>query len=143
MSDNFRGILEKGSFMVSASDLSDESLLRYYDNIRRQVEAERDNEHKFMTSNSIKEYAESLRVELDKRRLSHTPIDWWAHQQTDAITPPRSEANQPLYAPSHEATTTEIVEEIKLADRDSTDPLNNLKSRIHTLLRDSAKPASD
>jgi hypothetical protein len=64
---------------MSASDLSDESLLRYYDSIRRQVEAERDNKHKFMTSNSIKEYAESLRVELGKRRLSHTPIDWSAH----------------------------------------------------------------
>jgi hypothetical protein len=62
---------------VSASDLSDESLLRYYNNIRQQVEAERGNKHKFMTSDSIKEYAESLRLELHKRRLSYAPIDWW------------------------------------------------------------------
>jgi hypothetical protein len=33
---------------VSASNLSDESLLRYYD---------RANQHKFMTVNSIKDYA--------------------------------------------------------------------------------------
>jgi len=62
---------------VSVSDLSDESLLRYYDSIRKQVEADRGNKHKFMTSDSIKEYAESLRLELHKRRLSYAPIDWW------------------------------------------------------------------
>jgi hypothetical protein len=97
---------------VSGSDLSDESLLRYYNNIRQQVEAERGNKHKFMTSDLIKEYAESLRLELYKRRLSHTPIDWWTNQQTDAVTSPGSDASERLYPVANEATVTETAEEI-------------------------------
>jgi hypothetical protein len=31
-------------------------------------------------ADSIKEYAESLRIELVKRRLRYTPIDWWTDQ---------------------------------------------------------------
>jgi len=97
---------------MSASDLSDESLLRYYDSIRQAVEAERRNKHKFMTSDSIKEYAETLRLELYKRRLSDAPIDWWPNQQTDAVTPPRSDASERLYPFANEAKATEIAEEI-------------------------------
>ena len=62
---------------MSASNLSDESLLRFYDNIRAQVEAERTSKTKFMTAKSIKEYAEKLRLEMFKRRLQFTPIDGW------------------------------------------------------------------
>ena len=80
-------VFEKETLFVSASDLSDESLLRYYDNIRKQVEADRGNKHKFMTSDTIKAYAESLRLELYERQLSHAPIDWWADQQTDTVAP--------------------------------------------------------
>jgi hypothetical protein len=75
--------LNKEPIFVSASDLSDESLLRYYDAIRKQVEADRDSKHKLVGSHSIKEYAESLRIELHKRRLPYTAIDWSADQQTD------------------------------------------------------------
>jgi hypothetical protein len=45
------------------SDLREESLLRYYDNIPKQVEVDKGNKHKFMASASIKEYAELLRLE--------------------------------------------------------------------------------
>jgi len=62
---------------LSASDLRDESLLRFHDNIRTQVEADRGSKHKLMTADSIKEYAETLRIELVKRHLRFTPIDWW------------------------------------------------------------------
>jgi hypothetical protein len=65
---------------VSVSHLSDESLLRYYDSIRSHVDAERSSQHKFMAADSIKEYADSLRIELVKRRLRFTPIDWWTDQ---------------------------------------------------------------
>jgi DNA phosphorothioation-dependent restriction protein DptG len=108
---DLRGIGKKEALFVSASDLSDESLLRYYDSIREAVEAERRNKHKFMTSDSIKEYAESLRVELHKRRLSHAPIDWWANQQTDTVTPRKSDASE-LLSFANEATATETAEEI-------------------------------
>ena len=60
---------------MSASDLSDESLLRYYDAIRKQVEADRDSKHKLVGGDAIKEYAESFRLELHKRRLPYTAID--------------------------------------------------------------------
>ena len=76
---------------MSMSDLSDESLLRYYDNIRKQVEADKGNKHKFVASASIKEYAEWFRVELYKRRLPHPPIDWGTDEQTDTVTPPKSD----------------------------------------------------
>ena len=66
--------------LVRVSHLCDESLLRYYDSIRAQVDAERSSKHKFMAADSIKEYAESLRLELVKRRLPFTPIDWWTDQ---------------------------------------------------------------
>jgi hypothetical protein len=46
---------------TTARVAADESLLRYYDNIRKQVEADRGNKHKFVASASIKEYAESFR----------------------------------------------------------------------------------
>jgi hypothetical protein len=57
--------------------MSDESLLRYYESIRTQVEADRGMPHKFISSDVIKEYAEGLRLELVKRRLPFTPINWW------------------------------------------------------------------
>ena len=76
---------------MSASDLSDESLLRYYDAIRKQVEADRDSKHKLVGGDAIKEYAESLRLELHKRRLPYTAIDWSSDQQ--ANTPPKSDVS--------------------------------------------------
>ena len=59
------------------SHMSDESFLRYYDGIRVQVEADRGNKYKFTTSDSIKAYAEALRTELARRRVSYTSIYWW------------------------------------------------------------------
>jgi hypothetical protein len=82
---------------VSASDLSDESLLRYYNSIRKQVEADRDRKHKFMGGDTIKEYAESLRLELYKRRLPYTAIDWSGDQQ--ANTPPALRERLPHAVP--------------------------------------------
>ena len=73
---------------MSASNLSDESLLRFYDNIRAQVEAERTSTTKFMTANSIKEYAEKLRLEMFKRRLQFTPIDGWTGQHPETVVQP-------------------------------------------------------
>jgi len=54
--------------------------LRYYDSIRKQVEADRDSKHKLVAGNTIKEYAESLRLELYKRQLRFTEIEWSADQ---------------------------------------------------------------
>jgi hypothetical protein len=74
--------MEQRSLFVSASDLSDESLLLYYESIRKQVEADRDSKHKLVAGDTIKEYAESLRLELYKRQLRFTEIEWSADQHS-------------------------------------------------------------
>jgi hypothetical protein len=61
---------------VGVAHLKDEALLRFYESIRIQVEAERDLPHKFMTGDSVKQYAATLRDELTRRRLHHNPIEW-------------------------------------------------------------------
>jgi hypothetical protein len=66
---------------MSLSDLSDESLLRYYESIRKEIEADREamrrgHKHFFANTDAIKKYAASLREEMDRRRLSYSPIVW-------------------------------------------------------------------
>ena len=61
---------------MGIAGLRDESLLSFYDGIRREVEADRRSKHKFAAGRSVKEYAEALRGEMTKRRLQHTPIEW-------------------------------------------------------------------
>ena len=61
---------------MGISNLNDESILTFYDNIREQVEAERGLQFKLMTGDSVKQRATALREEMIKRRLQHTPIEW-------------------------------------------------------------------
>ncbi len=55
----------------------DERLLAFYENIRRQVELDQQSggPHRLI-GEGVKRYAESLREEMDRRRLRFTPIDW-------------------------------------------------------------------
>lgn len=61
---------------MAIEKLRDESILRFYDGIRREVEADRSYKRKFMIGTSVRQYAEALRVEMTRRRLRHTPIEW-------------------------------------------------------------------
>lgn len=61
---------------MGIESLNDETILRFYENVRTQVKAERQLPHKFMTGDSVKQYAANLREELTRRRLQHNPIDW-------------------------------------------------------------------
>jgi hypothetical protein len=61
---------------VAFENLRDESLLRFYDNIRSQFEADRGSKHKFTNGPSVKQHASALREEMSKRRLQHIPIEW-------------------------------------------------------------------
>jgi hypothetical protein len=61
---------------MSIEKMPDERVKIFYENIRQQVEAERDLKYRLMSSRSIRQYADQLRDELIKRRLRHTPIDW-------------------------------------------------------------------
>ena len=56
--------------------LADESLLGFYENVRKPVDADRGNKHQFMTARSVREYAESLRGEIARRRLNSALIVW-------------------------------------------------------------------
>jgi hypothetical protein len=66
---------------MSLSALSDESLLCFYESIRKEVEADRESmrrgdRHFLANNDAIKEYAASLREEMDRRELSYVPIVW-------------------------------------------------------------------
>ena len=57
--------------------LSDESVLRFYEDIRQQVAADLANEtrYRFM-GDAAKQQAERLRIEIARRRLKCNPIEW-------------------------------------------------------------------
>jgi hypothetical protein len=57
------------------SKANDDSLLAFYESVRRQVEADRHSKYCF-TGKVAKEYAEQLREEIERRRLRFTPIEW-------------------------------------------------------------------
>ena len=61
---------------MAIENLKDESILNFYEGIRRETEADRRSKYKFANGRSVKEYAEALRGEMTKRRLQHTPIEW-------------------------------------------------------------------
>jgi hypothetical protein len=62
---------------MAIQNLSDESLLTLYENIRQQVSADirLGSPHRLM-GETAKEYAERLREEIDRRRLQVNPIIW-------------------------------------------------------------------
>ncbi len=62
---------------MTLEKLADENVLRLYENIREQVAADQrsGSRYRFM-GETVKEYAERLRNEIDRRRLDYRPIDW-------------------------------------------------------------------
>ena len=132
---------------MSASNLSDESLLRFYDNIRAQVEAERTSKTKFMTANSIKEYAEKLRLEMFKRRLQFTPIDGWTGQHPETVVQPekkertdlsRLDGNQDDASSVAQRKVASSIAEKEVGDRDPIEDLSeNLRRSIDALMKKS------
>jgi hypothetical protein len=60
---------------MSLENMPDERLVAFYENIREQAEADRAHKHQFMGP-TVRRYADSLRDEMVKRRLQHSPIDW-------------------------------------------------------------------
>jgi hypothetical protein len=55
----------------------DESLLHFYESVRRQVEADKQAGGRYrFVGDAAKQYADRLRNEMERRRLRFTPIDW-------------------------------------------------------------------
>jgi hypothetical protein len=61
---------------MSASNMSDDSLLLFHENIRKQVEIDHQSKFAFVSGPTVREYAETLRDEMTRRRLSFSPIAW-------------------------------------------------------------------
>ena len=72
--ENGRHICE--DVMSSLKHLSDAGLTTFYENIRLQVEADRDSKYRFATGPEVRLRAEELRNELISRRLHCVPIIW-------------------------------------------------------------------
>ena len=63
--------------MMNFSNSKDERLLAFYDNVRRQEELEMRSGGRYrFVGDSVKQYADKLREEMERRRLRFTPIDW-------------------------------------------------------------------
>ena len=62
---------------MNFSQTKDERLLAFYENIRRQVDLDmRAGGHYRFAGEGVKQYADKLREEIDRRRLRFIPIDW-------------------------------------------------------------------
>jgi hypothetical protein len=63
--------------MSNFSASKDQSLLSFYENIREQVESDKRSGGRYrLAGESVRQYAERLREEMDRRRLRFSPIHW-------------------------------------------------------------------
>jgi hypothetical protein len=72
-------------FGMGLSNLTNESLLRFYESVRDAVNADRHaldagSPHYFASGDSIRNYAASLQDELRRRAVTFSPIEWWYDQ---------------------------------------------------------------
>jgi hypothetical protein len=62
---------------MNFSNAQDDSLLVFYESVRRQVEADMRGGGRYrFVGETARQYAERLREEMDRRRLRFTPIEW-------------------------------------------------------------------
>jgi hypothetical protein len=62
---------------MNFSQTKDERLLAFYENIRRQVDLDlRAGGHYRLAGEGVKQCADRLREEMDRRQLRFTPIVW-------------------------------------------------------------------
>ena len=66
-----------GPIQMNFANCSDETLLHYYESIRRQVMADKQSGGRYrLAGANVKAYATRLKDEIDRRQLHLTPIDW-------------------------------------------------------------------
>jgi hypothetical protein len=62
---------------MNFSKANDESLIVFYENVRRQVRADMQSGGRYrFVGESTMRYADTLREEMARRRIEFTPIDW-------------------------------------------------------------------
>jgi hypothetical protein len=62
---------------MNCSTANDETLIAFYESVRRQVEAHKQSggRHRLVGA-SAKKYADTVREEMNRRQMKYTPIDW-------------------------------------------------------------------
>ncbi len=62
---------------MKPTQTKDETLLTFYESVRRQVKEDIKTGGQYrLAGEGVKQYAEELRQEMDRRRLQYSPIDW-------------------------------------------------------------------
>ena len=62
---------------MSFANSKDESLLAFYESIRRQVEADKQSGGRYrLVGDGARQYADKLGQEMDRRRMRYNRIDW-------------------------------------------------------------------
>jgi hypothetical protein len=61
---------------VNIENMPDDQLTLFYENVRQQEDADRQQKHHFIAGSTVRQYADRLRDEMVKRRSQHSPIDW-------------------------------------------------------------------
>jgi len=64
-----------GGASMNYSQMKDERLFAFYENVRQQVAMDKGRRYRF-ACDGVRAYAEKLREEMERRRLRFTPIDW-------------------------------------------------------------------
>ena len=63
--------------VLEFSTARDETLIAFYESVRRQVEADKQSGGRSrLVGASTRQYADTVREEMDRRRMKFTPIDW-------------------------------------------------------------------
>jgi hypothetical protein len=60
---------------MNYSQMKDERLLAFYENVRRQVAMDAGSRYR-IAGDGVRAYADKLREEMERRRMRFTPIDW-------------------------------------------------------------------
>ena len=62
---------------MNFTQMKSERLVAFYENVRHQVEIDKNNGSKYrFAGEGVKQYAEKLREEIDRRSLQVRRIDW-------------------------------------------------------------------
>ena len=86
-----------------------------------------------MTADSIKEYAESLRTEIFKRRLRCAPIEWWTDQPSETVLQIEKTEASDLKLVRHDGSAE--TAEAKTTEDPGVEKLENLRRSIDELLK--------
>jgi hypothetical protein len=87
-----------------------------------------------MTADSIKEYAESLRTEILKRRLQCAPIEWWTDQPSETVVQVEKTEASDLSRPGADDGSADTAE-AKTTEDPGVEKLENLRRSIDELLK--------